>query len=87
MSIQGLGVEFGTTSVVREIVEDYVEVSMNWLRHLVAADNTAFMPWSGEVVQVQSRGSTFDGSWPGATVTRIVRVDSGRADLGVFVRP
>jgi len=64
---------------IAQIVRDTVGTSMAWLRHLVAAHNAAFHPWTGEVVLATSDEAYFLRDWPGAARTRQVAI-GGRSN-------
>ncbi|MFE8944821.1 hypothetical protein [Streptomyces sp. NPDC007856] len=67
--------------LIQDMVEDLVHHTVDWLTHLVAAHNASFLQWEGDVVLVSSRDQPFEGPWPGARSTRVVRVDCSRAEL------
>ena len=63
------------------MVDEVVQVSVEWIGHLVAGHNAAFPPLEGEVVLVTSAETAFPGPWPGAANTRRIGVDCPAADL------
>lgn len=64
---------------VSPMVDRVVTVSMAWLCQVIAAHNTEFPAWAGEVVLGTSDEATFHAEWPGARRTREVEV-GGRSE-------
>jgi hypothetical protein len=67
--------------LVAPMAGEIVNVSIDWIGHLVAAHNAAFTAWDGEVVLATSDQTGFLGPWPGARCTRRVAVGGTSADL------
>jgi hypothetical protein len=61
------------------------EFYLDWLVYLVAAHNTAWPAWGGQVYHVASRHHPYTPDWPGSAATHLSRVDSGRN--GLFHHP
>lgn len=66
---------------VAQEAEQVAAFYLDWLVYLVAARNTSWPGWRGEVCHIVSRTHLFTRPWPGARVTRLHRVDSGRNEL------
>jgi hypothetical protein len=60
--------------LVSPVVDRVVNVSMAWLCQVIAAHNTEFHAWEGDVVLGTSDEATFHAEWPGARRTREVAV-------------
>ncbi|SBT65720.1 hypothetical protein GA0070622_2725 [Micromonospora sediminicola] len=82
-------VELGVSAVgegdddpyARDTAEDLADFYLDWLVHLVAANNASWPAWGGEVLHVMSRDHGFAGPWPGAATTRHVRCGVPRPEL------
>ena len=57
------------------------ELYLDWLVYLVAAHNTSWPDWGGEVCHIASREHPHTPAWPGSATTTLHRVDSSRNDL------
>jgi hypothetical protein len=63
------------------IVDEVVSVSLDWLTHLVAAHNAPYTPWDGAATVLASQDWSLGGDWPGASSTRIIRVECTAEEL------
>ncbi|MFE4261105.1 hypothetical protein [Streptomyces sp. NPDC056883] len=61
--------------------EQIVRVYLDLLTHQIAAYHGAAPAWGGDVVNIVSAGNAFQGDWPGARATRVVRTAHERASL------
>jgi hypothetical protein len=61
--------------------EAITEYYLDWLSHLVAAHNTSWPAWGGPAYQIASHGHECGSSWPSATRTVTVPIDTSRIDL------
>ncbi|WP_282082574.1 hypothetical protein [Streptomyces tendae] len=59
---------------------------LDWLAHLVAAQNTDWPGWGGEVQHIRTPGHRATTEWPGAAVTENHVVDTDRNGLLVDPR-
>ncbi|WP_173161091.1 hypothetical protein [Phytohabitans suffuscus] len=81
-------VEMGMTALsaddaeaAADIADQLADFYLDWLVQLVAAHNTSWPAWGGDVLHIASRDHRFTGGWPGAGSTRVWRVDAPRAAL------
>ncbi|MFF4850330.1 hypothetical protein [Streptomyces sp. NPDC001194] len=61
--------------------EQIVRVYLDLLTHQIAAYHGSAPAWGGDVVNIVSAGNPFQGEWPGARATRVVRTARDRAGL------
>jgi hypothetical protein len=54
---------------------------LDWLSHLIAAQQASWPAWGGRAVQVVSRNHTCPATWPGAGTTETVRIGASRDEL------
>lgn len=67
--------------LIAPMVEEVVEVSLDWLIQLIAAHNTEHLPWDGEVIVVTSAQTPFGGSWPNLAGLEVVALDCPAEEL------
>jgi hypothetical protein len=80
LGVAALGGDEADTDAA-DAAEEIAEFYLDWLVHLVAANNTTWPSWGGPVLHLVSRDHRFTGDWPGATDTTLVRLDVARPGL------
>lgn len=82
-------VRLGTRTFSSQVADDeaaqtagaLAEHFMRWLTYLVAAHNTTWPSWGGQVLHVVSATHHYAAGWPGAGSTQVVPVPSTRLEL------
>lgn len=73
------GIDADEADVTAEALADRY---LDWLVHLVAGHSATFPKWGGDVVHIASaEAEVSDEPWPGASSTRVFRLDCAHADL------
>lgn len=81
LGVRAMRADGADESEARSAATDIACFYLDYLVFLVAAHNTEWPAFDGDLLHVVSRGHPFTKQWPGSSSTRLRQVDCGRNDL------